>query len=390
METRNSKNCTHEQFPFETPILLQGAQTGGGMGSECPPGSLLHMSLRRPVHWFFKRSDGQWGPYTVADSDAMEAAYRAQEDELTLASGAYTVHVREREQRRLDNGTRRPVLRGTWFYQRSDGRKQPYEEDLAATLQQTFAEALDAWEPVGDAKSHGLSVEIGEDRKIVYIGRGCFVQVRGDQTLGRMVCCGFDPEGALPQEKSSQELLVVVPLEVRAGRANPIQNLAQGYVDGYTEGAEAARSMTEWMDGKQLSAAPALAHITRATHATSTSQALIPAGACGMTADARNQLKRHAGLGEDDDFGTLRPPNHQELPLVGRGRWYWVRSERDIQPFPDEVSAVTEVAAMRGVQVLQVQLDSREMTCLVQVPIVHKIFGYRSYTNVRIPFPYKY
>jgi len=348
--------------------------------------------LRRPVHWFFKRSDGQWVPYSVADSDAMEAAHRAKEDEMKLASGAYTVHVREREQRRMDNGTRRPVVRGTWFFQRSDGRMQPYEEDLAATLQQTFAEALDAWEPVADAKSHGVSVEIGQDRKIIYIGRGCFVQIRGDQTRGRMVCCGFDPE-ALPQEKSSQELLVVVPLEVHARRANPIRNLAQGYVDGYTEGAEAARSMTEWIDGKRQSAAPALAHITLAAHATSTSEALIPAGSCDMTAEARDQLKRQAGLGEDDDFGTLRPPNPKELPLGGRGRWYWVRSERDIQAFPDEASAVTEVAAMRGVQVLQVQLDSREMKCLVQVPIVslvYKRFGYRSYTNVRISFLYKY
>ena len=330
------------------------------------------------MHWFFKRSDGQWVPYSVADSDAIEAACRAQENELTLASGTYTVHVREREQRRLDNGTRRQVLRGTWFFQRSDGRNQPYEEDLAATLQEAFAEALDAWEPVADAKCHGMSVEIGDDRKIIYIGRGCFVQVRGDQTHGRMVCCGFDPGEALPQEKSSQELLVVVPLEVRARRANSLQNLAQGYVDGYTEGAEAARSMTEWIDGKQQSAAPALAHIMRAAHATSTSQALIPAGACGMTADARDQLKRHAGLGEDDDFGTLRPPNPQELPLLGRGRWYWMRSECDIQPFPEEASAVTEVAAMRGVQVLQVQLDSREMTCLVQVRILYKILGYCS------------
>ena len=321
---------------------------------------------RRPVHWFFRRSDGQWTPYSAEDSDRIEGACQEESVEIPLAGGGYSVRVQEREQRRLDNDTRRAVLRGTWFFQRSDGRMQPYTEDLAAALQQTFAPALAAWEAGNnDGETQGLSVETGEDRKVMYIGSGRFVQVRGDQTLGRMVSCGFDPDGALPQEKSSQELLVVVPLEVRAPRANPIRDIAKGYVDGYSEGAEAARTMTGWIDGNAQGAGPALERIAQAAHAPSSSQAMVPA-AGGMTSDARNQLKRYAGLGEGDDLGALRPQNPAELPLVGRGRWFWARNERDIQPFPDEASAVTEVAAMRGVQVLQVQLDSREMTCLVQ------------------------
>ena len=58
--------------------------------------------------------------------------------ELALSNGDYKVLLKDRMQVRLDNETRRPVLRATWYFQRSDGAMAPYDEDTAKRLEQTF------------------------------------------------------------------------------------------------------------------------------------------------------------------------------------------------------------------------------------------------------------
>ena len=49
-----------------------------------------HAGLR-PVHWFFRRSDGQWAAYSDDDSDALECAYAECRHECTLSGANHKV-----------------------------------------------------------------------------------------------------------------------------------------------------------------------------------------------------------------------------------------------------------------------------------------------------------
>ena len=45
----------------------------------------------RPVHWFFRRSDGQWAAYSDDDSDALECACAECRHECTLSGANHKV-----------------------------------------------------------------------------------------------------------------------------------------------------------------------------------------------------------------------------------------------------------------------------------------------------------
>ena len=300
--------------------------------------------------------------------------------ELALSNGDYKVLLKDRMQVRLDNETRRPVLRATWYFQRSDGAMAPYDEDTAKRLEQTFVPVFAGGVAKTSADLIGQSVDVGEDRRVVYTGDVTFVQLRGDLTLGRKVWRG-GYEHAMPRSSSREDLMVAVPAETRRLAQNPVREMAQGYVEGYVEGAEAARGMTAWMAGGVVAGeqVPGVHGLQQGPSAdqsadepTPPSQALAVGGDCQSGPTLRRsrgqELLRYAGLGTDGDLDALvASPADMETPLRGRGRWYWARHEGDARPVPEEASAALEVGLLRGVQMLQVTLDGRRMACLVQV-----------------------
>ena len=309
---------------------------------------------RRKAHWFFQRSDGQWAAYSDEDSDALERALVGRQPEWALPGGEYTVLVQDRVQVRTDNNTRRPVLRGTWHYARSDGRTQPYPEDVAEALEAAFAPVLaaGAGNPALDEQV-GLMVDVGAERRVVYIGAGSFVQQRGDQPHGRAVLRGYSEENPA---SSSEDLAIALPAEALRRPANPIRDMAQGYVDGYAEGAGAARNMASWMDAQQPNVALPLR--SRAGEEPTGS------GEAGCKSELE-MLQAHAGALLADDLGSLTTPASL-LPMYGKGRWYWARNEGSLQKIPAEESEALEMACLRGVQLLRMELDFRSMCCLVQ------------------------
>ena len=115
---------------------------------------------------------------------------------------------------------------------------------------------------------------------------------------------------------SYTELLRRKRVEVRAPRANPIRDIAKGYVDGYSEGAEAARTMTGWIDGNAQGAGPALERIAQAAHAPSSS----PRGAlrAPRRPEALGALGPRPACGTVQSWEVLRgaPPAEVEGPRV--------------------------------------------------------------------------
>ena len=63
------------------------------------------------------------------------------ENRVEFGAGHFPVVLSERRQyNTLDDTSReRMLLRGTWFFQRSDGTLQPYSEDIAHTLELSFS-----------------------------------------------------------------------------------------------------------------------------------------------------------------------------------------------------------------------------------------------------------
>lgn len=98
------------------------------------------------VQWFYKKTAGiaqgdRWAPYEELENTVIERAFQAGVDRVEFGAGHFPVVLSERRQyNTLDDTSReRMLLRGTWFFQRSDGTLQPYSEDIAHTLELSFS-----------------------------------------------------------------------------------------------------------------------------------------------------------------------------------------------------------------------------------------------------------
>lgn len=89
------------------------------------------------VQWFYKRR-GRWEPFGQLENIELEDAVLEKRDCVEFGAGRYPAVISQRIQHNYDAGSTREILRGTWFFQRSDGTLCAYPEDVAAALEAAF------------------------------------------------------------------------------------------------------------------------------------------------------------------------------------------------------------------------------------------------------------
>lgn len=129
----------------------------------------------RPVyrHWFYKKSlDTKviWTPFTMTDSMALEDALD-NPDTIILATdgGRFDVDIRARQRTPVYwTGEANEVRRCSWFYKGVDSRYVPYEEDVAALLEEEYRQASNTgvW---------NRRIELPNGEKVVFHGSSVMV-----------------------------------------------------------------------------------------------------------------------------------------------------------------------------------------------------------------------
>ena len=161
----------------------------------------------------------------MQDSEELELAFLSGKDSVELQGGTYTVFISERMQQR-DRGSKRPVLRGLWYYETSNGTLCPFLEETGNILESHFS-----------SSPFESSVVIDDQRSVRRTSSGSFEQIRSATGKVRRVVRGFlpfaDRAADSSQENSfvagSGELeLVGAHRRVRGTEATVIE-LAQGY-----------------------------------------------------------------------------------------------------------------------------------------------------------------
>ncbi|EKX43416.1 hypothetical protein GUITHDRAFT_140466 [Guillardia theta CCMP2712] len=98
------------------------------------------------IQWFYKRGD-RWEPFGETENVALEEAFMNREslvdhssfvEILDFGRGVYPAYVDERVQYNHEAGSKRDILRGSWFFQRSDGSLCPFTEIEAYKLEVGF------------------------------------------------------------------------------------------------------------------------------------------------------------------------------------------------------------------------------------------------------------
>ena len=85
----------------------------------------------RVAQWFYQRR-GEWEPFGGVENAELEDAWRGGRESVEFGAGRFRAVLPTRTQHNHDAGTRREILRGTWFVQRSDGHLHPCAEDVGA------------------------------------------------------------------------------------------------------------------------------------------------------------------------------------------------------------------------------------------------------------------
>jgi hypothetical protein len=146
------------------------------------------------------------------DNLALELAHKHNVESIvvTVNGEGVRINVAERSAARVSDGKEGKVLRGTWFFQRSDGSAFPYAENLADDLEAAFCGSGSAGSSAPMSicisgkhfprvkNSDGICVDVGGGRKVWRRLGGDFVQFYGDGGNGRYVCRGWPRGGAMP------------------------------------------------------------------------------------------------------------------------------------------------------------------------------------------------
>lgn len=169
------------------------------------PGMAMN-TQRLGVQWFYLRRE-QWEPFEELENTELEDALTAGRARVEFGAGRYPAVLSQRVQYNHDNGSHRQILRGSWFWQRSDGTLCPYPEDVASTLELGFDEAATQGEP-----ANALCGVPVDSQRTVYRAEtpGEFVQVHQGSRKTRWVSVKYK-RGALPIE----ELAVLGPPQPR-------------------------------------------------------------------------------------------------------------------------------------------------------------------------------
>ncbi len=246
----------------------------------------------------------------------------------SLQEGGYTVLLAERVQVRRDNpDSRREVLRGTWSFAKSDGSFQPYAEGVAAELEHVFAHVLQRRHECADADEPdiGLSVDVGGERRVLYIGKGSWVQQRGEADVGRVgkhlqvllrsaktsgadgeiMACLHTVKSRYPALREHAETVALVPVPASAARAHRIMDAAQDFSEG-SDGVALGGMVAELMSAGAT------------CHAGTVAEAMLPTAALER-ALIRRKATQHAISGSQH-WSASAPPHHRLMPLYGRAR----------------------------------------------------------------------
>jgi hypothetical protein len=140
------------------------------------------LAPRRAARWFYRehRDEGVWLLFSLGDSDQIEGAWRRQRTNLLLPGPvARKVCVAARTVEDVESGVKTSLVRGTWYFSRSDRLLQPYPEAVAERLADSVRHALasrvlrDEW-----------SFDAGNQRVIHMAEGGGFVEILESQCHG--------------------------------------------------------------------------------------------------------------------------------------------------------------------------------------------------------------
>jgi hypothetical protein len=162
-----------------------------GAGSSAP-------QTREGVQWFYRRRE-RWEAFGEVETSELEEAWARGQDRVEFGAGRFPAVLSERVQHNHDAGTQRGILRGSWFFQRSDGSLYPFAEDVADTLERTFPPPQAGID--GPQPATAQSVVVDAERRVYPSAEdGEFVEVRDGSKSTRWVTFVYR-KGALPVKK---------------------------------------------------------------------------------------------------------------------------------------------------------------------------------------------
>ena len=135
------------------------------------------------MRWFYFRR-GRWEPFGDLESLELETALKCGDEQVDFGGGQFPAILSQRVQHNYDAETQRAILRGTWFFQKSDGTLYPYPENLAAIFDDAL---LKGWPSGG--------VAAGDNKHTVYrtAERDVFAQEQSDTHHFRWVTRNYSP-----------------------------------------------------------------------------------------------------------------------------------------------------------------------------------------------------
>jgi hypothetical protein len=193
---------------------------------------ILSIAKLMTYHWWFKTS-GTWVPYTCNDSAELEHAHSLGLDHVELQSGMVSVAISDRSQQSA--GEQHSILRGLWYFEKSNGSMSPYPED--------FASELEAWLLAPECCT---MVAVDKLRSVRRSHAGSFEQVRSGTGKIRRVIRGFLPskgtQQACGRDASSENApsAAYSDLEV-VGVRRTAERMSAGFLD-LDEGDSQARA----------------------------------------------------------------------------------------------------------------------------------------------------
>jgi len=89
------------------------------------------------VRWFWWDDDNKWKVYKNDESAQLEQSFLSGETSVTFKTD-YLIDFTNRTQTRVLTGKSRNIIRGIWFWKADSGYLVPYDEQVAAQLEQAY------------------------------------------------------------------------------------------------------------------------------------------------------------------------------------------------------------------------------------------------------------